>query len=131
MCVCTNSVMCTVCVCVGDAAGRSGGPTGDFTVGRLSVCSPSFLRDGEQPAVIRCVLCLRASFPLIQFLGKEQIFLEHFLNRFDCLDLKGLQLLFSVRFNIWIRLMLVNKGNVLHLGEICLFAILLGVRWEN
>lgn len=65
------------------------------------------------------------------FRKREQIFLEHFLNRFDCLDLKGLQLLFSVRFNIWIRLMLVNKGNVLHVGEICLFAILLGVRWEN
>lgn len=79
LCVCVMCVyqqhnvycICTVCVCVGDAAGRSGGPTDDFTVGRLSVCSPSFLRDGEQPAVIRCVLCLRACFPLIQFLETE------------------------------------------------------------
>lgn len=79
MCVCTNSVMCALCV--GDAAGRSGGPTGDFTVGRLSVCSPSFLRDGEQPAVIRCVLCLRASFPLIQFLETESRFFRTFFEQ--------------------------------------------------
>ena len=41
--------------CAGDAAGRSGGPTGGSPVGGLSVCSPVFPGDGQQPAVIRCV----------------------------------------------------------------------------
>lgn len=48
----------------GDAAGRSGGPTGGFTVGGLSVCPPGFLRDGEQPVVFRCVLFIDASIVL-------------------------------------------------------------------
>lgn len=55
-------------VCVGDAASRSGGPTGGSTVGRLSVCSHSFLRDGQQPALIRSVLCLCVCFSLSLFL---------------------------------------------------------------
>lgn len=49
-------IVCMFVLCSGDAAGRSGGPTGGFTFGGLSVCPPSFLRDGEQLAVIRCVL---------------------------------------------------------------------------
>lgn len=54
-------------VCVGDAASRSGGPTGGSTVGGLSVCSHSFLRDGQQPALIRYVLCLCVCIPLSSF----------------------------------------------------------------
>lgn len=73
------SVCACVCVhvCVGDAAGRSRGPTGDSTVGRLSVCSPSFLRDGKQPAFFRCVLDLYFFSLLCNFRNKY-IFLNIF-----------------------------------------------------
>lgn len=45
----------TYIACAGDAAGRPGGPAGGSAVGRLSVCPPVFLRDDQQPAVIRWV----------------------------------------------------------------------------
>lgn len=80
-----KSICVCVCVhvCVGDAAGRSGGPTGDSAVGRLSVCSPSFLRDGKQPAFIRCVLGLCLCFPLITFLETNSFFLKKKKNIFE------------------------------------------------
>lgn len=64
---------------VGDAAGRSGGPAGDSTVGRLPVCSPSLLRDGKQSAFIRSVLCLKVSFYLIPILETFIFYLSYYL----------------------------------------------------
>lgn len=63
MCHCESvtNVLYVPCICVvGDADGRSGRPAGDIIVRGLSVCSPSLPRDGKQPSVIRCVLCLFA-----------------------------------------------------------------------
>lgn len=82
--------MCTVCI--GDAVGRSGGPTGCFTVGRLPVCSSSFLRDGQQPAIIRYVLCF--FFDFIFF----------YENRSDFVVLMGIQFIFRVNVLPWISL---------------------------
>lgn len=40
---------------VGDAASRSRWATSGSAAGGLSVCSPSIPRNGEQPAVFRCL----------------------------------------------------------------------------
>lgn len=47
---------CQICISVvalGDAVGRSGGSAGGPTAGRLPLYSFLFLRDDQQPALIR------------------------------------------------------------------------------